>query len=266
MATLPYVLPGNIRELEWTLASGTALDGYGVDKLVDGDPSDHLWIAETTLAAVADQGSALLLAGLVVIHHNFAEGTEVRAQMHSSNTWGAPDVTVSVDVPAWLGRFAPHLFFDFRSYPEATRTRQWVRLTNVDANDDAVKVGEIIPVIAISGLSRGVRALPSAPQSYGRSLAEGKKGPKYVHDRRTRERRWIGVLGNDAVDRPAFDAWQDASHGTEYFVAWPENDIEREPVMARFISSMYDRALVIAGVLTESPFEIEELSCGEAYT
>jgi hypothetical protein len=85
-----------------------------------------------------------------------------------------------------------------------------------------------------------------------------------VHDRRTRDRRWTGQLLPYSLDRDRFTEWQDDSYGVRPFVCWPENAITGEPILARFTSPTYERTLVTPW-LDGTPFEIEELSCGEAY-
>lgn len=267
MATMPYCRGSNIRALTWTLTTGTPLSGYGVDRLVDLDPSFQLWLVGTSIDARADQGSAQRVDGLVVKHHNFVETTTLRLQMHTDTvSWGGvTDVDLSVDVGPWLGRFAPHVYFNLAAnYGVSGRTKRYVRFSNTDANTSPIQIGELLPLIEVEALTRGVRVAPIKSNTYGRSVAAGKKGPVYVHDRRTRDRRWAGGVGLDVVDRAAFDGWQDDSHGTVAFVCWPENDIGGEPIFARFVSPTYGKALSTPDV-DEAPFEIQELSCGEAY-
>lgn len=270
---LPFVLPSQLRALVWTLSVGTPLTGFGVDKLVDAAPDSPLWLGGTSIDARSDQGSALRLDGLVLVHHNFAAGTTLRVQMHSDTaTWGGTtDVDLSVDVGPWLGRFAPHVFFHIAAaHSLSLRTKRYIRFTNTDANNVNIQIGEIVPLVTLSDLASAgllIEPTPQAPLTYGRSLAEGKKGPQYMHDRRTRDRRWSGQLLLVDADAAALKAWQDDSYGVRPFVVWPLGAVTDEPIYARFESAT--RAIAVREVdtrdLIDVPVEFRELSCGEAY-
>jgi len=254
--------------LTWTLSAGVPLAGYEVDKLSDMDPSFQLWLAGASIDARADQATALRVDGLVVYHHNFAEGTTLRVQMHTDNaSWGgATAVDLSVDVGPWMGRWAPHIFFNIKAAVPVIgdRTKRYIRVTNTDANNAPIQIGELLTLEEIKSTTNGVLMALTKNITYGRSMASGKKGPVYIHDRRTRDRRWDGMLLPHSGDPAFHKEWQDASFGVEPFVVWPENDLTREPILARFTDPTYSSTYVTHDV-EDSAFQIEELSCGEAY-
>ena len=173
---------------------------------------------------------------------------------------------VTVTVGAWMGRWAPHLYFDFAAEEPviASRTASTITLTNDDVNDAPVKIGELVVAGQVDTLIRGVHINVSTPLTYGRSGLSGKKGPEYIHDRRSRDRSWVGEIIMDATDKVTFDGWQDESYGVNPFLVWPLNDITREPIFARFIDPTYQPTLNIPRI-SSSMFAIRELSCGEAY-
>jgi hypothetical protein len=231
------------------------------------DPSFQLWLEGATIDARADQGTALRMDGFVVYHHNFVQGTTLRFQMHSTSVFtGATDVDVSVDVGAWMGRWAPHVFFNIKAAVpvEANRTRRYLRFTNTDANTAPIQIGELLPLGVVQSTTNGVLMALTKATNFGRSFATGKKGPVYIHDRRTRNRQWTGTLLPHSGDPVFHEAWHDDSYGVRPFVCWPENDLTREPVLARFMNPDYSRTYVTHDI-EDTVFQIEELSCGEAY-
>ena len=139
---MPFCRPDRIvRPVSWTLTAGTPLEDYGVDRLTDGDPSYPLRIAEPLIGLRADLGTPTRVDGIAIIHHNLAAGVRVRIRMGA--TPGAPDDSGSAIVPAWPGRFAPHLYADVAAaLPNvADRTKQYVRVDTLDSNGIPVSIG-----------------------------------------------------------------------------------------------------------------------------
>lgn len=269
---MPYAGPARFAAVTWTLAAGTALDDYGLANLIDLDPSNPLAIEETAIDLRGDLGAPTRIDAVLLFHPNFDEAVTLRLQIHSDTaSWaGTTDIDFTIEVPAWLGRFSKHLcFYVAGEEPtEASRTRQYLRITNVDANGAPIKIGEIVVLTQVDEVDLGVQPELQRALTYGRSVVEAKKGPQYIHDRRTRDRRWIGSLNNDPTDHAAFTALQDASYGVLAFVVWPENQIADEPILARFSEPTYQPTILqrtAADIYATTPFGIRELSCGEAY-
>ncbi len=269
---MPYAGPSRFATVAWTLATGTPLDGYDVDKLSDLDPSNGLAIEEDVIDLRGDLGAATRIDAVTLFHPNFDEGVELRLQVHSDTaTWGGTtDIDFTIVVPPWLGRFSRHLcFYVAGEKPTVSdRTRRYLRITNVDEYISPIKIGEIVVITQLDQLDLGVQPEVQRNLTYGRSKVEAKRGPEYIHDRRTRERRWTGSLNNDPADHAAFTALQDESYGVLAFVMWPENQITDEPVLARFSEATYQPTILqrnATDIYAQSSFGIRELSCGEAY-
>lgn len=269
---MPFCRPDNLRTVTWALsggspASGTPLDGYDVENLTDGDPSNPLAIEETTVGLVGDLGAALPISGVALVHHNFQEGTTLRLRVNATDSWGgAIDITVTATVGAWLGRFAPHVYFNVEAAADlATRTKRYLFLDNTVANDVPVKIGEIVVAGVVDEFS-GVLVDVKPSLTYGRSKVAAKKGPEYIHDRRTRDRDWTGsAFLEDDDDIEAFEGLQDQSYGVRPFLIWPLNSIDDEPIYARFSTPTYDPTLPVDLSIKQVEFAVKELSCGEAY-
>ena len=262
---MPFCRSDRILAPTWSLFSGSALEEYDVDRLDDQDPSYPLKVAEATFALRGDLGAAVRVDGLAVIHHNLAAGVTARLKLGS--TPGGSDVVVDVTVPAWGGRFAPHLYFDLATAAPvvANRTRRYLDLSLVAPNDVPVAIGELV-VAGIVDTFSGMLLDAKPRLGFGRTVVEGKKGPQYIHDRRTRDRLWAGgALLEDAADVAAFTGFQQASYGVRPFLVWPLNSITDEPIYARFIEAGYEYTLPVDLTIAHVPFAVRELACGEAY-
>jgi hypothetical protein len=268
---LPFCRPSNLRAATYTLDVGTEVGGdYVVEALNDGDPSLPLGIVETTIGLQGDLGSALRIDGVAVIHHNFAAGTDLRLRVHSAASWGgAVDIEVTLTVPAWQGRFAPHLYFDVAAEEPtvANRTRRYFYLDNQEANDAAIKIGEVVVLGQVEYVECGLGRQARAPETFGRSLSPSRLGVATVHDYRSRHRVYDGQVRCDTTDQATLQALQQNSYGVRPFVSWPLSalgEVTGEPVFGRFVSPTFERAFEHLEDMS-SPFAIEELSCGEAY-
>lgn len=268
----PFCRPSNTRTITWTLVNGTSVGGdFVASALGDGDPSLPLWVTETSVGVQGNAGSAVRIDGVSVHHHNFRAGTDVRLRIHSAASWGgAVDITITVVVPAWQGRFAPHLYFDVATAVPVvlSRTRQYLFLDNLsDANDVGVKVGEVLVLGEVEELEVGLMSGAQMPVEYGRSLSPS-RAPMHVasvHDYRTRQRSWVGETVLDTADKTLLRALQDDSYGVRPFVGWPTGRVEDEPIFGRFIDPSYAPTVTHVDVADSAPFTFEELSCGEAY-
>jgi hypothetical protein len=262
---MPFCRPDRIVVPTWTLTAGTALEGYDVDKLTDNDPSNPLRIAEPLLGLRGDLGAPTRVDGIAILHHNLAEGVTVRVRMGA--TPGAPDDSGTAVVTAWPGRFARHLYANVAAaLPNvADRTKQYVRVDLLTPNTAPVQVGEIVVASVIDTFS-GILVDAKPSLAFGRTLVEGKKGPQYIHDRRTRDRLWTGAaVLESAADIAAFDGLQQASFGVRPFLIWPLNDIADEPILARFVEPGYEATLPVDLTIAHVSIAVRELACGEAY-
>jgi hypothetical protein len=262
---MPFCRPDRLLAPTWTLTAGSPLEGYGLEQLVDGDPSYPLRIAEPSIGLRGDLGAPRRVDGLAVIHHNFAPGVVVRVRIGA--TPGGADYTLTQTVGAWPGRFARHLYFDLAAaLPlEADRTRQYLRLDNTSPNPTPVAIGELVTAGQVETFS-GILVDAKAGLTFGRTLVDGKKGPQYIHDRRTRDRLWTGAaILENAADIAAYDGLQQTSYGVLPFLIWPLNSLEDEPIFARFVEPGYEATLPVDLTIANVAIAVRELACGEAY-
>jgi len=265
---LPIVAYADFRSTAWSLLAGTPLTDQGVDKLTDLDPSNPLWIAETTVDLEGDMGSAVRVDVVTLHHANFPAGTTLRVQLNSSASWGGPPVSVDVDVPTWTADgFAPNVVFDIAaSYPiVGNRTYRYIRFTNVDAGVAPVQIGQLVVGGTVNDILSGMTIPLTRSTEWGISFAEGKKGPRYVHDRRTRMRTWSARLFIGSDQWTTFREILAGSKAMAYpTVVWPMNDRTGEPVLGRWQTPTLDEVYP-ADTATEISAVFEELSAGEAY-
>src|SRR4051812_21921462 len=114
----------------------------------------------------------------------------------SASGGGSPPVvgTAAVGAGASAG-VAPNIVFDLATaYPPATSpTYRYFRFTNTDVATSGIKIGEMV-VGTLTTLSRGLQMPLQRHTDWGVSYVQGKKGPRYLHDRRTTERAWGAKL------------------------------------------------------------------------
>jgi len=274
---MPFCRPDRILAPTWTLASGTEVGGdYVLAALTDQDPSLPLWIEEVSIGLQGNLGAPVRVDGVAVIHHNFAEGTDVRLRVTDAAGGGGTGATITVTVGPWMGRWAPHLYFDVAAEAPLVgdRTRQYLFLDNTDPNTVPVQIGELVTAGEVETFS-GMLVEPTTPLTYGRSVVSGKKGPQFIHDRRSRDRQWNGnAVLDEADDVAIFENWQHQSYGVRPFLCWPYNGLTTdpsavpagdEPVYARFSDPVYAPSLPFDTTVKRTKLEIAELSCGEAY-
>jgi len=146
---------------------------------------------------------------------------------------------------------------------EATRTKQYLRVTNLDANAAPISIGLITVASLVGRLNRGMRGGLQKAELYGRALNPSRANVASVHDYRTRQRVWSGTIGLGDTDAATLEALEDASYGVRPFLIWP-NDGSDEPVYARTVDPIYARQLMFNG-LTETAIDLSEIANGEAY-
>jgi hypothetical protein len=266
---LPLVSYPDFLSTDWSLNVGSPLAGYDVDKLTDRDPSNPLKIVEVSIELEGDLGSAKRVDVVTLHHHNFQEGTTLHLQMGTSTSWSSPSsVDMTVDVGPWSDDgFAPHVCFDVvAAYPvEGNRTFRYLRILNIDPNDVPVAIGEIVVGGVLQLLTRGMQLALSAGTMWGISYVEGKKGPRYVHDRRTRARTWWALVSMQSSDWTAFRNVLAASKAMAYpMLVWPTNSLSDEPILGRWAGPTLTETFIYTTV-DQVNAAFEELSCGEAY-
>lgn len=142
MANSKYALPtDNIASLPtWALGSGAVDPNYGLDYLFDGSPLLQVKFTGDTADITADFTTAKQIKAISIHGHNFKEGLNIRAQKHTSNSWGTPDVDVAVTVAAQQADgLSPDIFCDLST----TSDKRWFRLS-IPSNDSVnLVIGEI---------------------------------------------------------------------------------------------------------------------------
>ena len=257
-------------EPTWTLAVGTEKgDDYVVENLGDEDPSSVLWANETTIRVTGDLGSAKELRAIFLVNHNFAPGTTVLFQANSSNSWGAPPLSIAIPILADLGDFACNAFVDLINTIAlaASRTYRWISIVNTVANDADVSIGEIwvagawqqlAPYNPSHVFSRGdTRLVQEQPT---------KRAIDTVYDMSSRERNLTMRVTTDDYGLDIFQDWRDeqAASVRPMIVSLDPTSTSRrkaEPRMCRFLSSEFLQATE-EGYHTFD-FTLKELGFGE---
>ena len=271
MSALPYCKYSNLRQGTWSAIAGTPVgDDYAIAQVGTFDPSAYVWIEETTIDLEVDLGAAVRVDGVLVVHANFAEGVDLRARL-SATSGGAADATVTAVTPAWRGRWSQNQYLNFAAlYPTVgDRTRRYLRFDNTDANGTAVKIGALVIVGQVDTIGVGLQINAIPTTQHDAAWVRAKRGPKTMHDPRTRSRRWDGQLTLDNADIAGWEALYDDTYGViRPFVLWPENDLAEEGLLARMTDMAYAPVYALKHTTLKRKFArfgIEEVEFGEAH-
>lgn len=182
----------------WAVATGTPRTGYPVTNLDDGDPSNPLWIASTSLAVVRDFGTATAVTAVDIIAHTLANSAALHVQMHTADSWATPDVNVAVTIPTpYEDGFTYHV----RAMMGGA-SKRYLRIVNLSANPVSVAIGEVCIWSQTRTLSRGVQYAFLQQRHRLSSKQTSKRGVATKYDLGSIER----VL---QVTAPASDSDQD---------------------------------------------------------
>lgn len=156
------------RSATWSITGASASVGFPLANLHDGDVTLP-FIASASGAArlIADLGSAARVDDAFLPFYNIPAGTLVKFEGHTSNSWGAPDVSVTVTIPAYrsLGPLLDAVPESVRAnvlaaYPtEASRTKRWWSWS-IAAFADPLAIGETLfgPLTELWGFSPDANA------------------------------------------------------------------------------------------------------------
>lgn len=197
-----------------TLPSGTldSDENYQLPSLYDTDPAKPCKITGP-LRLVFDWGSAQRIDGFALPNHNLLEGSsEVLVQLNSSNAWGAPAVSVALNIGAIRldgHRAAPWL--DLRDVADISGYRYGSIAISTVGN---VKLGEVLWLARLRefsrwpmfGGSRGVR------RRYVEAL-ETEYGVVRVHRRRISQRTFAYPIKLSAADVDLLNMLADDTSG-----------------------------------------------------
>lgn len=206
----------------WSVATGTAKTGYGVDKInttnLTTDPSEPLWIDETSIRITGNLGSAQEVTAVAIIGHSFSESANVRFQMNSSPTWTTPPVDVALTVRTrYLNgeRFNPVTDLVAAIPLAASRTYQYISIANLTTNNRDIAIGEVW----IAGAS-GWRQLhilhtfEMIPDSNVVAMDRSRKDVQVAYDYGVRENRGFSVeVLQGLSEENLWREWYESAHG-----------------------------------------------------
>lgn len=253
----------------WTLATGTARSGYPLTNLDDGDPSAPLWIESTSLSVVRDMGSATRVDAVDIYAHTFATGCDLRVQLHTADSWGAPDASITVSIPTpHADGFTVHLRANFAAaYSVSGRTKRYLRVANLSANGVSVAIGEVCIWGETRTLARGVRHFFLQPRQRLTSGQRSKRGVQTRYDYGSIERALIVEVPASDTDVDDLRALEvDARGDAQPFSVVLASDYTKarfaEPMLVRLTNSVGEAPY---GHPTAMPVRLrfEELGCGE---
>lgn len=241
-----------------TLSVGNALDGYGLDALYDGVPGNPLKV-DGIAATIVGQWSSPIAVGLAaLLHTNLSVAAQL--QGHSSNTWGAPNISLAFGVPTVNARglySAPRLVVD------ETEPQAWWRLV-IAGNSLNVILGEFY-----LGRRRELDGFVF-PGVRGGRRAQNVRHPTYFGVPLTYElapavRGWTGsVIVSGDTDRQAVVDLQEATrYGARQFVGVPRSDQDKAFMFALSADQVGDSPR--AADTDEIDLPLEEVSPGVSW-
>jgi hypothetical protein len=145
--TFYYTRPSDSLLASATLSvnTGTEDSAYPKANITNGEPQQPARLTTTAGSWVADLGSARLVDVAAIFHHNLTTGLSgVKLQGHTANSWGAPDVDLTITIPALnADGFPPNPWVDLKTLvpTDANRTKRYWRLL-VPTNASVVSIGE----------------------------------------------------------------------------------------------------------------------------
>lgn len=92
-----------VRQAAISLETGTALSGYGVDKLYNDRPGKGFRATDGNVSIQLDFAAKVAPVLLGIIHTTPEAGEEVRFMADDAADWGSPEIDVTLTVPGWVG-------------------------------------------------------------------------------------------------------------------------------------------------------------------
>lgn len=247
MANFRYHRPSDrITAGSWSLSTGTARTGYDVTNLDDGDPSNPFWANETSIRLVRDFGSATQVDNVYLFAHTFANSANLHLQMHTANSWGAPDVDIAITIPSpYEDGFTYHLHVDVSAaYPTAAnRTKRYLSIVNESANGVTCAIGEVWMVGSSRTLVRNVSWGFTQPRQRITSNNTSKRGVKTYYDLGSIEGGLgmdVNAVESDFADIRSLEADAKGSFRSFPVVLSPADSVTRraEPMLVRLVNSV----------------------------
>lgn len=273
-SNLRYYLPTDRVTGTPTLETGTARTGYGVTLATDLDPSTPTWITGTSIGYLTNFGAPQRIDTVYILAHNLYNASNLHLQMHSAATgWGAPDgVDMPITIPAPYGDgFTYHIRVDVAAFQPTvgSRTRQWLRIANLSANNVTVAIGEVwMAAIAERQLAAGSLRWPfEQPRQRLTAMATSKHGVDTVYDYGGIERKLIGSIPATDQDVDDIRNLEAVCHynATPFPITLSPADSKArwaEPMLVKFIES--PSAVPYGHTnLTEVRFAVKEMGRGE---
>lgn len=213
------------------LAVNTGVEdaAYLAANLGDGLPQKPAKLTGFTGSWTANLGSAKRVDLVSIIHSNLDASLAVSIQGHTSNAWGAPDVSQAFTIPArYADRFPVNVWLDLKTLVpvDANRTKQWWRLNVSGTNSVAVSVGEW-------GLYNTKRDLGIRNIKWGATRTWRRPAKIHETDVLVRKRYDVGTTirglsveidPTDAILAEVHEWWRSAAGAVNPFLIVPHSD------------------------------------------
>lgn len=92
-----------VRQATLSLETGTAVAGYGVERLYNDRPGRGFKATDGNVSIQLDYAGKVIPSLLGIIHTTPEAGEEVRFMADNSANWAAPAIDVTLEVPGWIG-------------------------------------------------------------------------------------------------------------------------------------------------------------------
>lgn len=209
---LKYLHPDDnlVASITPTISVGTAESGYGVDKLVDKDPSVPFRISGTTLRLIWDLGSTTSIGAFALAHHNLSASLSgVKFEVHSASDFTTPDHSFTLTVPAYQGEWPTNIGADGTDL--SGFSGRYVSFAVTSANAVNVSLGEIAIATSWRTLGRTLRL--GADENLGHPISEHLTplGASHRWQYGHRERAMAGEIALTSADSTKLRAWQEAT-------------------------------------------------------
>lgn len=221
--------------------SGVSADSlYGLANLSDGDVTLPFMATGAGAARlIFDCTDPVQVDGAFLPMANIAAGTVVKWEGHTSNSWGAPDVSVTITIPTFatlrtgMTPIPESVWANvIAAYPDAgTRTKRYWSLS-VAAFASALKVGELI-FGELDAVPPRLLVDDTEQQGYQDVIKEAPQGRRWGFRYAIRRRHLSGTLVTaDEETRTLWRALEDEVGLLDPFIYVPWSDENRALLVA----------------------------------
>lgn len=218
-----------VRQATVTLETGTAVAGYGVDRLYNNKPGRGFKASDGDVSIQLDFAAKQIPSLLAIIHTTPEAGEDVRFMADNAANWAAPDIDVALTVPGWVGagdtRWPRNIWLDISDIEDFDPLGYFsflVAFGRTTPLAQALEVGELRlhTTVYDVDIDRGRKETPVRPDIEHRTSF----GYRTVYPYGTRVEALDGTLGGlDAAGVADIKAqWEDVGARAHPFIVVPD--------------------------------------------